>query len=137
MPGPKVLVVNDNDTMLDLASSRLQAEGFEAQTATTGREGCASCRERRPDLMLLDYHLRKDSPEANASNFVSELRRLCPGVPTVVMLESDRTLSADRFGVDEVLMADGIFDWSTLTGMVRRHIGPSNGACGSVPGTGG
>jgi class 3 adenylate cyclase/CheY-like chemotaxis protein len=51
---PRILVVDDSATNLDILQTRLVAHGYEVLTAADGEQALAAARERQPDLILLD-----------------------------------------------------------------------------------
>src|SRR4051794_39156386 len=55
--GPRILVVDDEDAILDFVELGLRYEGFEVDLARDGNEALASVASRRPDLILLDLNL--------------------------------------------------------------------------------
>jgi two-component system KDP operon response regulator KdpE len=61
----KILVVEDDPVLRSLLREQLTREGYEVSTARDGVEGERLCRERAPDLILLDVLLpRMDGWEA-------------------------------------------------------------------------
>jgi CheY-like chemotaxis protein len=54
---PHALVVDDNAVNLLVASGLLQVAGFEVATACCGPEAIERCRERAPQLVLMDVHM--------------------------------------------------------------------------------
>ena len=55
----RVLVVDDDQTLLDMYSERLGASNFEVITAADGEEALKITREKMPDCILLDILLPK------------------------------------------------------------------------------
>jgi two-component system OmpR family response regulator len=53
----RVLVVDDEPSLVDAVSTALRYEGFEVIEATTGRAGLAAAQDVRPDLIVLDVML--------------------------------------------------------------------------------
>src|SRR3954454_555577 len=53
----RILVVDDEPTILEVLSDLLRGEGYEVWQASTGQEGLQIARERRPDLVVLDIML--------------------------------------------------------------------------------
>ena len=53
----KVLVVEDEETMLHNLADKLRAEGFTVDTAIEGEEGLRKIRKGKPDLIILDIML--------------------------------------------------------------------------------
>ncbi len=56
---PRILIVDDNPTNLDIFQTRLAVHGYEILTATDGEEALAIAREKQPDLILLDIMMPK------------------------------------------------------------------------------
>ena len=57
MPGPLVLIVDDNEMNLKLARDVLLAAGFRTLEAATGAEAVALAEEHLPDVVLMDLRL--------------------------------------------------------------------------------
>ncbi|MDP3921660.1 MAG: response regulator [Candidatus Omnitrophota bacterium] len=55
----KILIVDDEPTILKLIASRLQAHGYETITASDGQEGLSRARADKPDLIILDVMMPK------------------------------------------------------------------------------
>ena len=69
--GPRVLVVDDEESITELLSMALRYEGFEVQTAASGYGALEQIEEFRPDLILLDVML----PDIDGFNVAERLRR--------------------------------------------------------------
>jgi CheY-like chemotaxis protein len=65
----RILIIDDDDAMVDVLGQRLGRQGFETLVATSGEEGLAMARHRRPDLVLLDLRL----PDADGFSVCQEL----------------------------------------------------------------
>jgi len=50
----KILVVDDEESILKLVQSRLTAGGYQVFTASNGEEGIAKAKTLRPDVIVLD-----------------------------------------------------------------------------------
>ena len=55
--GARILVVDDEDSITQLLCTALRYEGFETESAATGREALTAAAAFRPDLVLLDVML--------------------------------------------------------------------------------
>jgi DNA-binding response OmpR family regulator len=51
---PRILVVDDNRSLVHIVARLLQREGFEVLTAFDGAQGLKKARRERPDLIILD-----------------------------------------------------------------------------------
>jgi CheY-like chemotaxis protein len=52
--GKKILVVDDEPTIVKMLESRLKADGYEVFTAHSGEEGLGKCKLEKPDAVILD-----------------------------------------------------------------------------------
>jgi two-component system alkaline phosphatase synthesis response regulator PhoP len=68
---PKILVVDDERSILDLVTAYLEKEGYEYRTAADGRTGLKSAQLFNPDILILDIML----PEMDGIELLTELRR--------------------------------------------------------------
>jgi CheY-like chemotaxis protein len=57
MTGKKILIIEDNQLNLELATDLLEANGFTVSSAQTGEEGLRMACELLPDLVLMDFSL--------------------------------------------------------------------------------
>jgi CheY-like chemotaxis protein len=57
VPGPRILVVDDNPELLTLLSSAFEEAGYTVQTAARGRTALDLARKERPDLVVVDVLL--------------------------------------------------------------------------------
>lgn len=53
----RILVVDDDPTLIEMYRARLLAEGFAVELAHDGQEGLALAVETHPDLILLDMRM--------------------------------------------------------------------------------
>src|SRR5919198_3714599 len=56
-PGARVLVVDDEPNITELVAMALRYEGFEVQTAGTGRQALRAAADFKPALVILDVML--------------------------------------------------------------------------------
>jgi two-component system alkaline phosphatase synthesis response regulator PhoP len=71
MPEAKILVVDDEHSILDLVTAYLRQEGYEIQTAMDGPAGLKAARSWQPDLIVLDIML----PGMDGLEVLTRLRR--------------------------------------------------------------
>jgi two-component system OmpR family response regulator len=86
----RLLVVDDEATILELLSGSLRLAGFEVMTATTGAEAARAVASGRPDLVLLDVML----PDGDGFDALSRIRSGCGEVPVIFLTARDEV--ADR-----------------------------------------
>src|ERR1700735_2675066 len=72
-PG-RLLVVDDEKTILELLSGSLRLAGFEVTTAVSGTEAVHAASSRRPDLVLLDVMM----PDGDGFEALRRVREALP-----------------------------------------------------------
>ena len=96
---PKVMVVDDDKTMLRFVSQYLQNEGYEVVTASRGPEALRVFFEARPDLVFLDVMM----PGMDGWEVCARMRELSE-TPIVMLTaktgENDK-LRGFRLGIDD------------------------------------
>ena len=97
-----VLYIEDNDTNAEVMRGVLdQRPQVRLTVAATGREGLATARRRRPDLVLMDMHL----PDVDGLDLLHQLRSE-PGLADVPVLVVSADATPTR--VDEALAAGAL-----------------------------
>src|SRR5208282_3799697 len=86
----RLLVVDDEPTILELLSGSLRLAGFEVVTATSGAEALRSAESSRPDLVLLDVMM----PDGDGFGVLRRIRSGGHEVPVIFVTARDEV--ADR-----------------------------------------
>ena len=88
MKAKRILVVEDDKVTQKLIADVLKSAGYEVVTAHNGATAVKTAREQEPDLVTLDIHLAKDSPDDSWDGFsvASWLRRVNEGKPKPVII---------------------------------------------------
>jgi two-component system, OmpR family, response regulator len=81
----RLLVVDDEETILELLSGSLRFAGFEVQTAASGAEALRAAAASRPDLVLLDVMM----PAGDGFEVVRRMRSSGPDVPVIFLTARD------------------------------------------------
>lgn len=68
---PKVMIVDDDRTMVSLLKILLEMDGFEVVNVTHGRDFLPNVREEKPDIVLLDVFLAN----MDGKELVAEVRK--------------------------------------------------------------
>ena len=68
----KILVIDDDPTVVKLIQSRLEANRYEVITALDGQEGLSKAVAQKPDLITLDILM----PKLDGFTFVKEIKRV-------------------------------------------------------------
>jgi len=101
----KILLVEDDDALANVYTTRLEAEGFDVRRVANGEDALAAALEYHPDLVLLDVMMPK------VSGFeVLDILRNTPQTSNVKVIvltalsqESDRQ-RAESFGADDYMV---------------------------------
>jgi len=119
----KILLVEDDDSLASVYSTRLEAEGFSIKRVPNGEDALSAALEFRPDLILLDVMMPK------VSGFdVLDILRNTPETANlqVIMLtalsqESDKA-RAEELGVDDYLVKSQVVI-ADVVERVKHHLG--------------
>ena len=99
---PKILLVEDDETNIDMLSRRLQSRGYHVISAVDGEQGYALAQSESPDLILMDISLpTMNGWEVTRQLKASEVTRHIPVIAlTGHALVTDRE-KAREAGCDE------------------------------------
>jgi len=102
---PKILLVEDDETLSQVYSSRLELEGFEVKHVANGEDALSAAMEFKPDLVLLDAMMPKIT-----GYDVLDILRNTPETANikVIMLtalsQAKDKERAEKLGIDEYLV---------------------------------
>ncbi len=115
-PMPRILVIEDEPGLQQVLDYNLRREGHEVLLAPSGTEGLRIAREKRPDLVLLDWML----PDRSGTEVCRLLKstRSTSGIPVVFV--TARTDEVDRIVGFEVGAADYIVKPFSIRELVLR-----------------
>src|ERR1700730_8520919 len=83
----RVLVVDDEPNLAEVVTMALRFQGFEVETAATGREALSAVRKFKPHLMVLEVML----PAMEGFEVASRLGAQRAGVPIIFLTPRDAT----------------------------------------------
>ncbi len=123
MPGEKLLIVDDDTTLLRFLTDYLEGEGYAVQSADRGQAALRLFYEARPDLVVLDVMM----PGMDGWEVCARLRELAE---TPVILLTAKTSEADklrgfRLGVDDYITKP--FSLAELRARVRAVLSRTSG----------
>ncbi|MBW3668245.1 MAG: response regulator transcription factor [Actinobacteria bacterium] len=84
---PRILVVDDEPSIVDAVATALRYEGFDVSEAATGRQALKLTESQRPDLLVLDVML----PDLDGLEVTRRLRRDGLRVPVLFLTARDAT----------------------------------------------
>jgi len=115
----RILLVEDDASILRGLEMNLQAEGFDTITATDGREALRVAREEEFDLVVLDLML----PHVNGFQVVEALRQRGNDVPIILLSarssEYDKVMGLD-VGADDYVTKP--FAVGELLARIKAHL---------------
>lgn len=99
MSQPRILLVEDEKTLLDAVKMNLEMEGYEVETAGSGTEAIKKFNEQRFNLVILDIML----PELDGYKVCQTIRVSNSELPILFLTAKDT--STDKvFGSNSALM---------------------------------
>ncbi|ABW15833.1 two component transcriptional regulator, winged helix family [Parafrankia sp. EAN1pec] len=118
---PRILVVDDENTLSELLSMALRYEGWEVRTAQDGRGALRAARDFRPDAVVLDIML----PDMDGLEVLRKLRADSPEVPVLFLTArdavEDRVAGLTAGGDDYVTKPFSLEELvARLRGLLRR-----------------
>ncbi len=127
--GPKVLIVEDEPSQLELLSYNLDVEGYDVYKAETGEEGLLVLQEIEIDLILLDWML----PQTSGLEICRQIKRnkLTKAIPIIMLTargeEDDKVRGLDTGANDYIVKPYSIKE---LLARVRAGLRNSKGGLG-------
>ncbi len=112
--GDKILVIDDDATLLDLLRQSLGKAGYEVVTATNGLAGLQKMYEERPDLIILDVMM----PRMDGWETCRRIREISQ-VPIIMLTAKDEEadkIKGFKYGVDDYVTKP--FSFAELTARV-------------------
>jgi len=110
----KILIVEDNESNLDMLSRRLERRGFSVMSARDGREAVEAARRHCPDLILMDLGL----PGLDGWQAARILKSECETRSIPIIALTAHALNGDR----EKARASGCDDYDTKPVEISRLV---------------
>ncbi len=121
---PTLLLVEDNEMNRDAISRLLERRGFSVITGENGEQGLQLCRERLPDLVLMDVGL----PGIDGYEATRQIKADPRTARIPVVALTARALTSDR----EAAMAAGCDDYDTKPVDLARLVGKIHALLGTT-----
>ena len=125
--GARLLVVDDEPSMIRTLGTNLRGHGFQVETAETAGDALASYQRRQPDLVVLDLNL----PDGDGFEVVRRIREHS-GTPIIVLSarggEHDKVNALDLGADDYMTKPFGIDELLARIRVALRHVArPTSG----------
>ena len=108
----KILIVEDDNFVAEVYSTKLLEMGHEVRIAQNGQEGISCAKEDKPDLILLDIIM----PVMDGSEMIEELKKNSDwkDIPVILLTNVGEKDSIDKF------RKTGIKDY-----LIKSHFTPA------------
>jgi two-component system response regulator MprA len=132
-PAPRILIVDDDETVLNMLARALSLEGYQVRTAASSIEGLNEAEQTPPDAILLDLRM----PFVNGIGFLYRLRALAGNQHTpVAIITGDSGLDDSAMAELLALDADLVFKPLRLDDVVsvtRKLLAKRSAARAAIP----
>jgi DNA-binding response OmpR family regulator len=88
----KILIIEDEQSLLDLLSAKLKKEGYTVDFATDGEEGLKKIEEFKPDLILLDIVM----PKIDGYEVLETLHSQNSKTPVIIISNSGQPVEIEK-----------------------------------------
>jgi two-component system, OmpR family, KDP operon response regulator KdpE len=120
MPGPRILIVDDEPAIRRFLNSALAADGYDVLQADTARAALDSVNRDKPDLVILDLGL----PDRDGQELLREIRGNS-GVPIIILTvrddEAGKVQALDNGADDYVTKPFGVEELLARVRAALRH----------------
>ena len=115
----KILVIDDDPTLIKLVQPFLESHGFSVAAAVDGEDGIAKLKAEKPDLIVLDVQM----PRMNGYTFIFEMKKLSgtKSIPIIVLTAKE--------GMAEIFKVEGVKEYVTkpfqpevLLNKINKHV---------------
>ena len=114
----RILVVDDEPSVLEMMSTLLESRGFDVRTAHDGFAGLATLRETLPDMIISDLRM----PNMSGFEFLSIVRRRFPHIP-IIVISGDFVLNGVPAGrMMDLFLQKGGYSQDELCAHIERLI---------------
>lgn len=119
----KILIIEDEKTLLDALSKKLEFEGYDVYTAVDGEDGLNKIKEHMPDLILLDILM----PRLDGFGVLENIHKdpKLSKIPVIIISNSGQPVEIERalsLGVKDYLIK-AEFDPEEVIIKVRNTLG--------------
>src|SRR5947207_9617253 len=130
-PQPRILIVDDDETVAEILGRYLVREGYEVESAGDGRLALERAQAQPPDLILLDLML----PGMHGLDVCRRVRRFA-GLPIIMLTalgEENERVFGLRLGADDYVVKP--FSPREVAARVSSVLRRANSSNGSEPET--
>ena len=115
----RILVIDDNASVLDMISAFLRGEGYGVLAALTSDDGLKLAILARPELVLLDIGL----PGTNGLELLMRIRLMNPSARVIMVTgNTDPALAHEAFRLGALAYVDKPFDLTYLKRVIAMAL---------------
>lgn len=92
LKGKKILIIEDEHSLVDLLVTKLRKEGYDVEFAYDGEEGFEKIKEWVPELILLDIVM----PKMNGYEVLEKLREAAIRIPVIIISNSGQPVEIEK-----------------------------------------
>ncbi|MDD5432123.1 MAG: response regulator [Candidatus Omnitrophica bacterium] len=116
----KILVVDDEPSLVEMLKMRLELNDFNVVTASDGQEGMLKAKSEKPDLILLDILM----PNMDGYSFVREIKADESLRNTNVIVLTAKAGMKDLFAIEGIKhYVEKPFEYSDLLAKINSLLG--------------
>lgn len=114
----KILIIEDEQSLIDILRLYLEKEGFEVNSSQSASEGLSMIDESPPDILLLDIHL----PDQNGLDVARKFIKKSDGILIFITGEKSKSTVLEGFeiGCDDFIIKP--FDPIELVARIKANI---------------
>lgn len=98
----KILVIDDEETIIRVLSISLKADGYKVSTALSGEEGIETYKKNVPDIVLTDIKM----PGMDGIEVLKEIKTITPDTEVIIVTghgDIENAIEALKFGASDFL----------------------------------
>lgn len=123
MSGAKVLLVDEEETILDAYSFLLRKEGYSVSTAYNGGTAIDKLHRQQFDLVIIDFAAKN----GNGHTVLEELREMFPHIPVIVLTDKLSTIvKLFAFSMGACALIEKPCNCGILFSCIRRSLKRNN-----------
>lgn len=96
----KILLIDDDESFLELAKKYLETEDFEVMCANCGEDGMNLVEEENPNLVLLDVAM----PKLDGWDVYHQIKSMKPEVPISFLTSMEKLPSLDKYDIEDYII---------------------------------
>jgi CheY-like chemotaxis protein len=130
MPGPSILIVDNDASLVAFLEFFFEDKGFTVYTATDGPEGMALARRHKPPVILSDMMMG----QMHGFELIAEVRADAELRQTVIIIMSAKAYKSDIDRARSLGATDYVvkpFQTEEVFELVQRHLAAAGGAPGA------